>query len=68
MVRAAATQAVRVIQRGASADTSAALFINTHARRGAKQFDMAVEALKKAGIALGRTVAVDNPQTLLPSI
>lgn len=55
-------------QRGETADTPAVLFINTHARRGAKQFDRAVEALNKAGVALGRTVAVDDPQTLLPAI
>ncbi len=55
-------------QQEKSADAPAALFINTHARRGAKQFDNAVAALKKAGVALGRTVAVDDPRTLLPDI
>ncbi len=55
-------------RRAAAADAPAALFINTHARRGAKQFDRAVQSLKKAGVALGRVVAVDDPDTLLPAI
>ena len=50
------------------ADAPAALFVNTHARRGAKQFDQAVASLKNAGIMPGRTVAVDDPDTLLPNI
>ena len=55
-------------QQSAPLGASAALFVNTHARRGAKQFNQAVESLKSAGITLGRTVAVDDPDTLLPNI
>ncbi len=56
------------MQRVGAVDAPAALFINTHARRGAKQFDRAVDALNKAGVALGQTVAVNDPKTLLPAI
>ncbi len=55
-------------QRSGPANTEAALFINTNARRGAKQFDRAVVSLKNAGVALGCTIAVDDPKELLPSI
>jgi len=68
MVQAAASQSSSDMQQGTSADAPAALFINTHARRGAKQFDQAVQSVKNAGVALGRVVAVDDPDTLLPAI
>ncbi len=45
-----------------------ALFVNTHARRGAKYFDEAVRLLREAGIALDRATAVHDPTTLLPGI
>ena len=68
MVDATVSPRASDMQRIETANAPAALFINMHARRGGKQFDRAVEALKKAGVALGRTVAVDDPQTLLPAI
>lgn len=42
----------------------AALFINTHARRGAKLFDRAASLLTAAGVELGMTVAVTDPDSL----
>jgi diacylglycerol kinase (ATP) len=56
------------LSRVEPADTPAALFVNTHARRGAKQFAQAIASLKDAGVTLGQTVSVDDPATLLPAI
>ncbi|MHB8648284.1 MAG: diacylglycerol/lipid kinase family protein [Thermomicrobiales bacterium] len=55
-------------RRAGTASVPAALFINTRARRGAMQFDQAVASLKNAGVILGHTVAVKDPNTLLPGI
>jgi YegS/Rv2252/BmrU family lipid kinase len=49
-------------------DARAALFVNTHARRGAKSFDQTVQSLRDAGIALDQATAVDDPSTLLTGI
>jgi diacylglycerol kinase (ATP) len=68
MVDAAESLSADTPQRTVPADAPAALFVNTHARRGAKQFSHAVTSLENAGVSLGRAVAVDNPDTLLPGI
>lgn len=68
MVDAAESLSASAPQRAGPADAPAALFVNTHARRGAKQFSRAVASLEDAGIALDCTVAVDDPDTLLPAI
>jgi diacylglycerol kinase (ATP) len=68
LVDAAVSPHADNVEPGEPAESHAALFINTHARRGAKQFDQAVASLKNAGITPGRTVAVDDPDTLLPNI
>jgi diacylglycerol kinase (ATP) len=49
-------------------ETQAALFVNTHARRGAKSFDQAVRLLGDAGVALDHATAIDDPSLLLSSI
>lgn len=68
MVDAALSTSTITPQRIEYAETPAALFVNTHARRGAKQFAQAVTSLKDAGIVLSQAVAVDDPATLLPAI
>lgn len=52
----------------APAGEAVALFVNTHARRGAKQYHQAVRAMKRAGIPVGQAVAVQNPANLLDAV
>jgi len=68
MVQTARSSSVGEPRRIEAAEAPAALFINTQARRGAKQFDQAVQSLKNAGVTLGRSIAVKDPETLLPAI
>jgi diacylglycerol kinase (ATP) len=51
-----------------SREARVALFVNTHARRGAKSFDQTLQSLRDAGIALDQATAVDDPSTLLSGI
>ena len=55
-------------ETGRPPEAPIALFVNTHARRGAKQFDHAVRSLRDAGIALDQATAIDDPATLLGAI
>lgn len=57
-----------MLDKGSVIPNGTALFINTHARRGAKFFNRTRSLLTAAGVELGMTVAVSDPDDLLQEV